>query len=67
LIKAGVQINPKSIQMLPSGKLKDKDLQEFITHKVSIDKKYAKAQILQASPINEINQIVEAAQETAED
>lgn len=67
LIKAGVQINPKSIQMLPSGKLKDKELQDFTIQKVSIDQEYANVQFQQASSLNQINKIENAASETAED
>lgn len=67
LIKAGVQINPKSIQMLPSGKLKDRDLQDFIVHTVAVDKEYADTLRQQASPLQAINKIEEAAHETAED
>jgi len=40
LLKAGVQINPKHIKMLPTGKLKGKDLQEFVAVRSKIDHQY---------------------------
>jgi murein DD-endopeptidase MepM/ murein hydrolase activator NlpD len=67
LIKAGVQINPKSIQMLPAGKLKDKDMQDFMVLKVSIDQQYTTNLQQQNTPQNVVKQIEEASEEVTED
>jgi murein DD-endopeptidase MepM/ murein hydrolase activator NlpD len=66
LIKEGKQINPKLIQMLPLGKLKDKEMQNFMLLKTNVDQEYASVLFQRNNPLKEIKQTKDPLEEKRE-